>query len=496
MTNWEEFLNCNRGLLIAPAGHGKTTAIADCVLRCPDNKCQLVLTHTHAGIASLKSKFRKKNIPSRKYQLETITGFAQRYVLSILGSSALPSEEDKEYFDVAVEKCCSLLESSTIQSIIKISYDGVFVDEYQDCTMDQHDMILSLASNLPLHLFGDPLQGIFSFENKPLIDFQNELTMFTCFDLLKYPWRWHETNPALGRYIFNIRKEFEAGGSICLNKVSTNGVSVILCTNDDNDKYDQLAKIIHNLKSDNVLVLYPLYKYNKNGTVLQKGLIHDRILLKQRIDFANKFSIIDAIDSREYYKCASIIDSYIEQCRRSKRSKRVARLYDLLDSFHLNVTELKKWIDRKGNRFKKRSKENYSLSEKLNDCFSFFESDINPANLRKLINMIMHLPKIKCYHWELYQTIDRCFELANLNTISMREAMRLYKSRLRHQGRKINGCCIGTTLLTKGLEFDTVILWDAHRFEDAKNFYVAISRACKQLIIMTEKDTLDFGGKK
>ena len=31
--DWTSFLNCERGLLIAPAGHGKTTAIADCLLQ-------------------------------------------------------------------------------------------------------------------------------------------------------------------------------------------------------------------------------------------------------------------------------------------------------------------------------------------------------------------------------------------------------------------------------------------------------------------------------
>ena len=108
MTDWNDFIKCTRGLLIAPAGHGKTTAIADCLLQCPIDSCQLVLTHTHAGIASLRSKFRQKNVPSSRYQIETITGFAQRYVLSLVGSSALPEEEDKSYFNVAIEKCCSL----------------------------------------------------------------------------------------------------------------------------------------------------------------------------------------------------------------------------------------------------------------------------------------------------------------------------------------------------------------------------------------------------
>jgi len=74
----------------------------------------------------------------------------------------------------------------------------------------------------------------------------------------------------------------------------------------------------------------------------------------------------------------------------------------------------------------------------------------------------------------------------------MFESMKLLKTRVRHQGRDIEGKCFGTTLLTKGLEFDTVILWDVHKFEDAKNFYVAISRARKKLILITESVLINF----
>lgn len=72
------------------------------------------------------------------------------------------------------------------------------------------------------------------------------------------------------------------------------------------------------------------------------------------------------------------------------------------------------------------------------------------------------------------------------------EAMYETRNAIRRGGRKIQGRCIGTTLLTKGLEFDTVIVLDAHRFEDSKNFYVAISRACKRLVIISKTPTLHF----
>ena len=56
--NLSEFLNDPKGVLIAPAGLGKTYSIAQMISLVEAEKPQLILTHTHAGIASLKKKFR------------------------------------------------------------------------------------------------------------------------------------------------------------------------------------------------------------------------------------------------------------------------------------------------------------------------------------------------------------------------------------------------------------------------------------------------------
>lgn len=492
MIDWREFIKCKRGLLIAPAGHGKTTAIADCLLQCPEGSRQLVLTHTHAGIASLKSKFRKKNIPSSRYHLETITGFAQRYVLSYLGSSALPEEDEKNYFAVAIEKCGKLLQTKVVQTIIKLSYDGVFVDEYQDCTIDQHYMIKDLAYDLPLHLLGDPLQGIFSFERAPLIDFNKNLGFFSRFDLLKYPWRWKESNLFLGEYIYNLRDALEKHQTIELKSYPQNGVCVIQCSTEE-EKFKSLQNVIGECDSNNLLVICPSYKdIDKYGRIHLKGDLNDRIKIKQRVDFYNQFSIVDAIDSPEYYKCAKDIDDFLEKCHKGRKIHKIARFYDIIESLHFNISEISKWIKKKGNRIVEREKDNKLLSIQLKDLYSIFESEITYSSLKNVIKFIAKLPKVKCYHRNFYNTILRCLDMAQTNNISMFEAMKMFKNRVRHQGRKIEGKCFGTTLLTKGLEFDTVIVYDANKFEDSKNFYVAISRACKKLVIITESLSLNF----
>lgn len=493
MIDWTDFIECKRGLLIAPAGHGKTTAIAECLLQCPEESCQLILTHTHAGIASLRAKFMSKNIPTAKYQLETITGFAQRYVLGFLGVSALPDETDNSYFDEAVGKCHILLRSELVQTVIKTSYNGVFVDEYQDCTLDQHRMILELAKNLPLHLLGDPLQGIFSFETKPLVDFDRDLESFSRFNNLDYPWRWKNTNHALGQEILCIRECLGRHEAIELTDNPKSGLYIVPIGSDVRDNYKILSKQVRTHMSNSMLIICPSYKEQyKYGKTIPKGNLKDRISIKQAIDYQNEFIILDAIDSSDYYSSAKKIDKFIEQCSKGNRIKRVAHLYELLEDLHFNKTGLSDWISKKDNRIKDRKAKNAAIAKNLKEKFSAFESNPTLTGLDELLSFIFSLPNIKCYHRSFYTAIRRSIHIAATNGTTIFEAMKMFRSRIRHQGRRIEGKCIGTTLLTKGLEFDTVIIWNAHKFEDEKNFYVAISRACKNLIILTETDKLNF----
>ena len=493
MTDWTDFIMCQRGLLIAPAGHGKTTAIADCLLQCPNGSCQLILTHTHAGIASLRTKFRQKNIPSNKYRLETITGFAQRYVIGFFGSSVLPDESDPMYFSEAIEKCCVLMQSKLVQTVIKSSYDGVFVDEYQDCTIDQHEMIMELAYNLPLHLLGDPLQGIFSFESKPLVDFEKDLGPFERFDCLSYPWRWKDSNSELGQEILRIRECLEKRETIDLQHNPNIGFHVISLSENDNENYSLCSRLLNEHDTESLLVICPSYfEMDKYGRQFLKGDLNDRSKIKQRIDYRNRLAVIDAIDSKEDYTCAKTIDEFVKRCAKNNRIKKIARFYDMLGTLHLNMSELNNWIDKERNRFIPRKKDKAVPSTILSEKFSLFESSPSLDCLQDLISFVVSLPGIKHYHSGLYSLIIKCLHVAQTNNLSMFEAMKLIKGRIRHQGRRIHGRIIGTTLLTKGLEFDTVVVWNAHKFEDIKNFYVAISRACKKLILLTNTNVLQF----
>jgi len=89
-------------MIVAPAGYGKTHAIALCLSHAKGK--QLILTHTNAGVASLKEKIMQQGINNKHYRVETITSFAQKYVNSFYCGADIPEQEENAYFPFILEQ--------------------------------------------------------------------------------------------------------------------------------------------------------------------------------------------------------------------------------------------------------------------------------------------------------------------------------------------------------------------------------------------------------
>ena len=75
-----DLLTIARGTITAPAGCGKTSLIADALTRHVGPKPVLVLTHTNAGVAALRTRLGKAGVPPKAYRLATIDGWAMRLI--------------------------------------------------------------------------------------------------------------------------------------------------------------------------------------------------------------------------------------------------------------------------------------------------------------------------------------------------------------------------------------------------------------------------------
>ncbi|MBZ0304029.1 MAG: AAA family ATPase, partial [Anaerolineae bacterium] len=203
----EQLIRSERAYLIAPAGYGKTQAISQAVALSDGGK-QLVLTHTHAGVQSLRNRLRQLKVPTNNYEVDTIAGWALKLVICYPTTASLSiqippkSSEWKHVYNAT----CHILQQPFMRNVIHASYVGVFVDEYQDCTITQHTLVLELAKILPCRVLGDPLQGIFGFADEPLVDWENDVSNeFAKLPSPTIPMRWINRNERLGKWLAKAR---------------------------------------------------------------------------------------------------------------------------------------------------------------------------------------------------------------------------------------------------------------------------------------------------
>ena len=496
--DYQAFVDRAKTLLIAPAGYGKTYTIVEC-LKYTSGR-QLILTHTHAGVASIKEKIKKTSIASSRYNVETISSFAQKYVSAFYTGTDTPDQENsREYHTFIIDKAKIIFRANIVRNVIIATYDGLFVDEYQDCTKPQHEMILALSESLRTHVLGDPLQGIFNF-NGELVDFDTDLSEFERVPDLSIPHRWHQkgNNSALGDRLKEIRSLLKQEDVIDFSSNNIEGLHFINVSPDDirNPKSGYrkwLTKIISNPNNnphfDSLLIIVPEYVDDQR---VHKGNINDRAQIRAQIDYSKSLTLIEAIDDSSFYSLAKKIDnlcSSIGRARNGRARNPVKKIKeDVLEKIY-HKTGLDEWFNEKGIKNKQADADRIKASA-LKDTIALFVSKPSPSNMNDIITGLKNNLKIKYKREGLLYALLNALNHSALEGISVYEAMKNHRNVIRRTGRKIKGKCIGTTLLTKGLEFDTVAILDADKFDCPKHFYVALTRGCKNLFVFSSQKLL------
>jgi hypothetical protein len=464
---YKKFISHQQSILIAPAGYGKTYTIAACV-KVSEGK-QLILTHTHAGVASIKEKIKAAQISSQSYHVETIMSFAQKYVLAFYTKGDIPNQDDTtNYYPFLIDKAGELLKKQTIANIIRNSYAGLYVDEYQDCTLKQDELIGNLAKILPTRILGDHLQGIFNFNGEELVDLEGMFTDYKYKDAtyeLTEPWRWKKTqSDALGEQIKTLRTALIEKREI--NLADYNAIQLLIAQEGDLfDNKSQYFKLILSLMGEkSLLIIYP-----------DSHNLARRISFVKR--FSNRVSLVESIDGKDFYETAKALDTVTKE-------NLGPTLKGILDKIH-GKTDVDVWFNEKGGLKKKRGDAEVALSTPINTLISSFDLAHPSHTLYEIFKTFKAIPGIKVFRKDLHNSILQSLLEAHNKGIPIYEAMINKRNMVRRIGRKVFGKCIGTTLLTKGLEFETVLVLDAHRFKCEKNFYVALSRASKRLVVVS-----------
>ena len=245
------------GIIIAPAGYGKTEDIASQFKTFDNNKKILILTHTNVGIEELLSRIKKHNIKSNKVNIMTIASFSLKYIKMFPSISGFDKDKDLFENDIYSQMKC-LLKNSHIKEIIKNTYSQLFVDEYQDCSVSQHQMIKEICNILDYKIYGDPLQSLYEFNDIP-VDFDEIIDKdFELIGVLDYPWRWDNKNKELGQWILEIRKQIEKNEVI--NLYSIPKTINFIKTNDINSSLRKVGFQYISKKISNVILTILTYQ--------------------------------------------------------------------------------------------------------------------------------------------------------------------------------------------------------------------------------------------
>lgn len=472
----DAFLNSNKSLLIAPAGYGKTTFLANCISMLLANvtKRILILTHTHAGVASIKKKCSDINSKGL-VEITTISGFTQKLVSSFNGSLPKPTKDGRPNFPKINEEAIIISNLNLVKKILSNTISHIFVDEYQDCSAKQHSILINIASYIPIHILADPLQAIFRFNNNEgVLNFDTDFSDFETFNFLQTPWRWYQegNNKLLGDTIKIVRKSLIVSENIRLDKLP--GVVLIKTSSNLENFYQNLYGTIQDLKSNSLLVLYP------NGFEYR---IETRASNRVRFDFAREFTLIEAIDDKTFYLVAQLIDNFLKS---SITKTFIQELKEILITSSFNKGDINEWFNDKGVKQKRQDDTVKIQSAELNSLYDSLNVERTAYNLYKFISFVRYNLHFSPKRPELLYSIMSILKMHSNDTILERMAQN--RNKVRIVGRKVDGKCIGTTLLTKGLEFEDVIVIDAHKIEDKENFYVAMTRASKRLIVMSESN--------
>ena len=467
-----------RGSVIAAAGCGKTEQIARGTARSVGRR--LILTHTHAGIDALKGRLRTNGVPEGKYVLDTIAAWSLRFAAAYPARSGFqipnPTHDD---WDTVYQCAATLIGSGAMNGVLKASYAGLFVDEYQDCTTGQHAIVAALSDHLPTCVFGDPMQAIFGFRGQTPVDWQGEVyPVFPGAGQLLKPWRWHKIgNTPFAEWLRQIREQLENRQTIDLG-------STPACVNFIPLPPGGSSRQASAQRQQAILGTCKAVTAGEGQSIV---IIGDEANLAARAKLAKGlakrgYTNIEPVGCRDLFDHADAIGA----------ATGLPRLKALLEFAAICMTGI-------GKADLIRGVESHLGGGKLGRarfhdiiplCLEIIETpDFDTPS--RLLSALQSRPGTYLYRREMFHAMRSALRMMSTGEHdSLSDAAWQMQNRIRHTGRRIGYRSIGSTLLVKGLEFDHAVIVDAGRLT-RKNLYVAMTRPSRTLTILSSSGVLN-----
>lgn len=455
------FARCNRGLVVGPAGCGKTRLIAEALGHARGK--QLILTHTHAGVHALRGKLTTFGVPPAKFRVTTIDSFALCYANAfphLAGWACDYPSGDEEWSALRVS-ASRLFRCRAPRHVLRASYAGMFVDEYQDCCGTQHEMIGAIAEVLPCRIVGDPLQAIYrKLHLNDVVKWSDVESIFPVVDVLKEPHRWRKNNARLGEWLGDVRSRLVNG-----TEVDFSGAYGIVKWIASADAQQQIATCKD--------------AFNKSGVVAICDWPGRCAEIARNTK--NHFAVLESIECPDLLRAVQ----YIENSRGLDRVECVVRFAQKCYTGMTLLTGLVKRMN-KGETYSPRSRDKVGL-------WIAMQVVAESADLKPVANMMSAIDGLSCTHFyirrELWREMRRTLQIYDSGSgRSLREAARTLRDHARSNGRRVlSKRTVATPLLIKGLEFDHALLLDAKQMKSPEELYVALTRGSSSLTVLSSE---------
>ncbi|MDX1751096.1 MAG: UvrD-helicase domain-containing protein [Methylophaga sp.] len=456
-----------RGTVTAPAGCGKTQLIVHALAAHRSSKPILVLTHTNAGVAALRSRLDRAGVPTNLYRLSTIDGWAIRLISNFPGRS----DHDPEILQLTTpardypavrDAAWKLLQTGHVNEVLKASYAHLIVDEYQDCSVPQHSIIYFLSLILPTCVLGDPMQAIFGFRGNALADWNQQVCAhFPVMAELDTPWRWRNAGAeALGQWLLEARHLLASGQMVDLRSGPPEHVTWMQAV-PPNDHPQRLAaaRTAPPTADGRVLIIAD----SRNRAAQQK--------------FASQTpgaSTVEAVDLQDLIAFASSFDvgspNALEQLLRLAQSVMT----------NVGVAELMRRLESLA-RGTARNPPTDAESRALE--FRHAPSLVAAA---ALLSELLAMPNVRVHRPAILYGVLKALREASSGTVPLADAAKLVREENRLLGRPLPKRAVGSTLLLKGLEAEVAVLLNTEGMS-AQNLYVAMTRGSMRLVVCSAR---------
>lgn len=457
-----------RGLVIAPAGCGKTQLITDALARHGGAKPILVLTHTNAGVAALRGRLEKAGVKPGTYRATTLDGFAIRLISTFpqrAGHDPLIVNGARPNYEAIRDAAARLVAAGHVHDILAASYERLFVDEYQDCSIRQHALVTWLAQSLPSAIVGDPFQSIFGFGADRLADWQTEvIAFFPVVGQLTTPWRWNNAGAAqLGQWLLSIRAQLASGTPIDL-RTAPEGVQWIELDGRRDEALRLEAAAVQAPGDTKVLII--------GDSTDPRG---QRRFARQ-VDGA---VTVEAVDLRDLTDFGASLDL------------NHAEALSVVAGFGENLMSNFSADDLVRSTASARASTLRHAPSEIEQAAIVFEEERTLPRIADLLVAINRAGGVRCYRPAVLAAAQRALQLAGApGGPSFRDATVAIREQSRLVGRPLARRSVGSTLLLKGLEADISVVLNAGAL-NARNLYVAMTRGSRRLLVCSASPILN-----